>query len=237
MAIAASLLVAVAGYAAVKNMPQLGGNQVVNNGGTPEDKGSAQSPVGNARKLYTPEEKAALDRKIAAANQGITVEELMERERKAEERRAQEAQKPKQPAIASSQPEIRVDSNPAIPFAASSTQPKDDSPGRSESGNGLAGGKSTSSSDNDVIAYINEMIRKQWVASGVEPSAVATDGEWFRRVFLDMLGRIPSVEETVRLFCRQVTRTRRPGWSTGCSTRTTTSKSTPATGRRSGRTS
>jgi hypothetical protein len=51
------------------------------------------------------------------------------------------------------------------------------------------------SSDEAVIEYINELIRKGWADAGLKPAAPATDGEWCRRVFLDLLGRIPRVEE------------------------------------------
>ncbi len=45
------------------------------------------------------------------------------------------------------------------------------------------------------IAKINEEIRKVWTDYSIQPSAEATDGEWCRRVYLDILGRIPSVDE------------------------------------------
>jgi len=45
------------------------------------------------------------------------------------------------------------------------------------------------------VALINEKIRQGWQGQGLTPSAPATDGEWCRRVFLDVLGRIPSVAE------------------------------------------
>ncbi len=46
-----------------------------------------------------------------------------------------------------------------------------------------------------MIAYINRLIRQGWTDNGVSPSRPATDNEWVRRVYLDMLGRIPSVDE------------------------------------------
>lgn len=52
------------------------------------------------------------------------------------------------------------------------------------------------SSDARVIAYINEHIRQGWKDFGLEPSEAATDGEWLRRVYLDVIGRIPTAEET-----------------------------------------
>ena len=47
----------------------------------------------------------------------------------------------------------------------------------------------------EQVAYINDLIHQGWQAQGLQPSQVATDGEWCRRVYLDVLGRIPSVDE------------------------------------------
>ncbi|MDA7980339.1 MAG: DUF1549 and DUF1553 domain-containing protein [Pirellulales bacterium] len=52
------------------------------------------------------------------------------------------------------------------------------------------------SSDQRIIAYINEHIRQGWKDFELEPSRPATDGEWIRRVYLDLIGRIPTAEET-----------------------------------------
>ncbi len=62
------------------------------------------------------------------------------------------------------------------------------SPKRSESG---------SASDYGIrqVKFINEQVRQQWKDSKITPSVAATDGEWCRRVYLDILGRIPSVKE------------------------------------------
>jgi hypothetical protein len=45
------------------------------------------------------------------------------------------------------------------------------------------------------VAFINEAIRKGWVDHNLAPSKPATDGEWCRRVYLDVLGRVPTVDE------------------------------------------
>jgi hypothetical protein len=45
------------------------------------------------------------------------------------------------------------------------------------------------------VAKINEQIRQVWSDNNMTPSPPATDGEWCRRVFLDILGRVPSVAE------------------------------------------
>jgi hypothetical protein len=45
------------------------------------------------------------------------------------------------------------------------------------------------------VKEINEKIVAAWNDAGLQPSAEATDGEWCRRVHLDLIGRIPSVDE------------------------------------------
>ena len=45
------------------------------------------------------------------------------------------------------------------------------------------------------VKYINEQITASWAEADLRPSADATDGEWCRRVYLDLIGRIPKVDE------------------------------------------
>ncbi|MFM1903178.1 MAG: hypothetical protein RLZZ440_1078 [Planctomycetota bacterium] len=45
------------------------------------------------------------------------------------------------------------------------------------------------------VRFINEQIAAGWKDAGFEPSAEATAGEWCRRVFLDLVGRVPTVGE------------------------------------------
>lgn len=45
------------------------------------------------------------------------------------------------------------------------------------------------------VQQINRLIEQVWEAYEIKPSRDATDGEWCRRVYLDLIGRIPSVEE------------------------------------------
>ena len=41
------------------------------------------------------------------------------------------------------------------------------------------------------VKFINEQIAAGWADGGLKPSDQATDGEWCRRVYLDVIGRIP----------------------------------------------
>lgn len=47
----------------------------------------------------------------------------------------------------------------------------------------------------EPINTINRLIRQGWEDFGLKPSPPATDGEWCRRVYLDILGRVPTVAE------------------------------------------
>ncbi len=46
-----------------------------------------------------------------------------------------------------------------------------------------------------VIARIGEELQSRWKALGLQPSARADDSEWLRRVYLDIIGRVPTVDE------------------------------------------
>ncbi len=48
---------------------------------------------------------------------------------------------------------------------------------------------------NYQVEQINKMIEQVWTDYELRPSKDATEGEWCRRVFLDLIGRIPSVNE------------------------------------------
>lgn len=53
----------------------------------------------------------------------------------------------------------------------------------------------TFGNDAEIIAAVNQLIRAGWEDAGVVPSPEATDSEWCRRVYLDCLGRIPTIAE------------------------------------------
>jgi hypothetical protein len=44
-------------------------------------------------------------------------------------------------------------------------------------------------SDREMIALIDRALRARWQEANVRPSPAATDAEWCRRVFLDLIGR------------------------------------------------
>ncbi|RMG35857.1 MAG: DUF1549 domain-containing protein [Planctomycetota bacterium] len=52
----------------------------------------------------------------------------------------------------------------------------------------------TTGSSDVLIDYINQQIRQAWKDNEVEPSPVADDAEWLRRVYLDIVGVIPPAE-------------------------------------------
>ena len=63
-------------------------------------------------------------------------------------------------------------------------------------------------SDDEIVARVNKHIRAGWQAHGVRPSRQATDGEWCRRVYLDLVGRIPTVEELDDFVAKRTSRKR-----------------------------
>jgi hypothetical protein len=59
--------------------------------------------------------------------------------------------------------------------------------------------KETAAPSNDYglpqVRFINEQISAVWKDNGLTPSPAATDGEFCRRVYLDTIGRVPTVVE------------------------------------------
>ena len=60
----------------------------------------------------------------------------------------------------------------------------------------------------EQVAFINERIRQGWAEYELSPSRQASDGEWCRRLFLDVLGRIPSIDELNEFRSRRLGRKR-----------------------------
>ncbi|MCX7394009.1 MAG: DUF1549 and DUF1553 domain-containing protein [Planctomycetales bacterium] len=51
------------------------------------------------------------------------------------------------------------------------------------------------STPDPMVQEINDLIRKGWTDNNVEPSPVADDAEWLRRVTLDINGHIPALDD------------------------------------------
>jgi uncharacterized protein DUF1549/uncharacterized protein DUF1553 len=49
--------------------------------------------------------------------------------------------------------------------------------------------------DAAVVQFVNGQFRAGWKEAQLEPSPAATAGEWCRRAYLDIIGRIPTVDE------------------------------------------
>jgi hypothetical protein len=60
----------------------------------------------------------------------------------------------------------------------------------------------------ELIGFVNQQIREGWVANNVEPAEVADDGEWVRRVHLDIVGHTPDLE-TVEKFLADKNKSKR----------------------------
>ncbi len=58
------------------------------------------------------------------------------------------------------------------------------------------------------VKFIDQQLQSQWDAYGLRPSAVEDDGKWCRRVYLDLIGRIPTLTE-LQEFTRDRTRGKR----------------------------
>ena len=68
--------------------------------------------------------------------------------------------------------------------------------------------EATSHGGSAEVALINEQIAQAWKDHELVPSPAASDGEWCRRVYLDVIGRVPSVKE-VRDYLRDHKRDKR----------------------------
>lgn len=77
-----------------------------------------------------------------------------------------------------------------------------------------SGGKGRPSGDDfgiPHVAFINAQIESGWGDAGIQPSRPATDGEWCRRLFLDVIGRVPTLSE-LQAFEKDSSSTKRAEW-------------------------
>ncbi len=54
-----------------------------------------------------------------------------------------------------------------------------------------------------LAAWVDRQFAADWEANRVRPAAAADDAEFLRRVYLDLIGRIPSVPEARALLRRR----------------------------------
>jgi len=59
----------------------------------------------------------------------------------------------------------------------------------------LPTGGAIQAADQTVVELIDQQIAQSWTDNEIDPSDPASDEEWVRRVYLDVLGRIPTLEE------------------------------------------
>lgn len=56
-------------------------------------------------------------------------------------------------------------------------------------------GDSSNLSDEKIIEFINQRIEIAWKENNIKPSNLASEPEFVRRLYLDVIGRIPTIEE------------------------------------------
>jgi hypothetical protein len=79
----------------------------------------------------------------------------------------------------------------AKPSAAASPSPNTAPPGSASSPVEASAARSLPAQ----VAFVNDQLRRHWAERKVSPSPPATDGQWCRRIYLDVLGRIPRHDE------------------------------------------
>lgn len=84
---------------------------------------------------------------------------------------------------------------PAVVGIAARGVPADDEPAPKGEAAAAADSKAVPSKSKSKPDYLDKMIQEAWEASSVKSSRVAADAEFLRRIYLDMLGRIPNVQE------------------------------------------
>ncbi len=58
-----------------------------------------------------------------------------------------------------------------------------------------AAAEKSAASEGSLVEFIDKQVREGWTDNEIEPTAPATDEEWVRRIYLDICGRIPTLEE------------------------------------------
>jgi hypothetical protein len=87
-----------------------------------------------------------------------------------------------------------------LPTAATAELGRVPAPGESaQKASGSDGEKNSAEqlSADELAAHIDALLAASWKSQGIEPAAKTTDAEFVRRAYLDLIGRIPSVAETL----------------------------------------
>ena len=59
----------------------------------------------------------------------------------------------------------------------------------------VAAAEKPAATEGSLVEFIDQQVRQGWTDNEIEPTAAATDEEWVRRIYLDICGRIPTLEE------------------------------------------
>lgn len=62
---------------------------------------------------------------------------------------------------------------------------------------------SLAKSDAEIVERVNRVIAEGWKAENIQPAQPATESEWCRRTYLQLLGRIPTVDEVQKFASRR----------------------------------
>ncbi len=81
------------------------------------------------------------------------------------------------------------------------------------SGLNVSGGASVPEPDIAQVKMINAAFQQQWKDYALTPAPVEDDSKWCRRVFLDLIGRIPNYDELTRLQSRSRSSASAKNWS------------------------
>lgn len=100
---------------------------------------------------------------------------------------------PKPPTIADKTPSQPQESTPSTPFdnEAGPVRP----PEVASSGDNSSATRIEPFENKAIIKFVNHELSTSWQAASLSPSPTATDAEWCRRVYLRLLGRIPTKQE------------------------------------------
>src|SRR2546427_305653 len=60
---------------------------------------------------------------------------------------------------------------------------------------GQRGSKKSASVAVDDVSWIDQLVREKWKESNYKPSPTASDGEFIRRAYLDIVGHVPPADE------------------------------------------